>query len=88
MAALLLVSGGVLAGCSPVADDDSAGREVLLEDHVGVSFRVAEQLSLEEHYQVAGGRYVELNELFGELQTDISADEWVDNGGRVELVPG
>jgi len=77
-----------LAGCAWASDETAAGQEVTAEDDAGALLDEVEQMDLKEQYQAAGERYGQLNELFGELQTEISDDAWTDNGGRSEIVPG
>lgn len=77
-----------LVGCAWVSDHSGAGPEVAAEDAAGASLDEVEQMDLKQQYQAAGDRYVQLNELFGELQAEISDGAWIDNGGRSEIVPG
>lgn len=77
-----------LVGCAWASDETGAGYEVMAEDEAGASLDEVEQMDLKDQYQAAGERYGQLNELFGELQTEISDDAWTDNGGRSEIVPG
>ncbi|GAA2046870.1 hypothetical protein GCM10009720_29840 [Yaniella flava] len=77
-----------LTGCAWASDETGAGHDVTAKDEAGASLDEVEQMDLKEQYQAAGKRYVQLNELYGELQTEISDDAWTDNGGRSEIVPG
>ena len=79
ISAVILTSALLLAGCGQP--------EAQLEDDAGVTLGEIEDMSLEDQYEVAGERYTQFNEFFGEVQTNISANDWIDTGVGSEIVP-
>jgi len=77
-----------LTGCEWALDETGAGHQVTAEDAAGAALDDAARMDLKDQYQAAWERYVQLNELFGELQAQIFDEMWTDNGGRSEIVPG
>jgi len=76
---LMLVCALLLSGCGQ--------QEAQLEDDAGVTLSDVESMSLKYQYQLAEERYDRLNEFFGEVQTEISDEDWTDSGASSEIVP-